>query len=139
MKADLFSAIDSSVTGLRAQRYRMNVIAENLANVQTTKTASGQPYRRKEVLFSSGNPAPDFSFVLNSTYEKYAKLTQQDRGAEPGVRVLLKTKLLIVNSTSRGTRRQTQKALLGYRMSIRWWKWSICYQPPDLTNLTLRP
>ena len=88
MKADLFSAIDSSVTGLRAQRYRMNVIAENLANVQTTKTASGQPYRRKEVLFSSGNPAPDFSFILNSTYEKYAKLTQQDRGAEPGVRVL---------------------------------------------------
>ena len=88
MKANLFSAIDASVAGLRSQRYRMNVIAENLANVQTTRTATGNPYRRKEVLLASGNPAPDFSFALNSAYEKYAQLTHQDVGKQAGVRVL---------------------------------------------------
>ena len=84
MKANLFSAIDASVAGLRSQRYRMNIIAENLANVQTTRTTSGDPYRRKEVLLASGNPAPDFSFALNGAYEKYAQLAWKNAKGTPG-------------------------------------------------------
>ena len=48
MKIDrLFLGLDINASGLTAQRQRMNTIAENIANVETTKTANGGPYRRK--------------------------------------------------------------------------------------------
>ena len=46
----LFGAIDISGSGLSAERLRMDVTAENLANAQSTAGADGQPYRRKEVV-----------------------------------------------------------------------------------------
>ena len=46
----LFGAIDISGSGLSAERLRMDVTAENLANAQSTQGADGQPYRRKEVV-----------------------------------------------------------------------------------------
>jgi flagellar basal-body rod protein FlgC len=46
----LFDALGISGSGLTAQRLRMDVTAENLANAQSTKDANGQPYRRKEVV-----------------------------------------------------------------------------------------
>jgi flagellar basal-body rod protein FlgC len=46
----LFDAIGASGSGLTAERLRMDVTAENLANAQTTRGADGQPYRRKEVI-----------------------------------------------------------------------------------------
>jgi flagellar basal-body rod protein FlgC len=46
----LFDSLDVSGSGLSAERMRMDVTAENLANAQTTRDASGQPYRRKEVV-----------------------------------------------------------------------------------------
>jgi flagellar basal-body rod protein FlgC len=45
----LFDAIDTAASGLSAERLRMDVTAENLANAQTTRGADGQPYRRKVV------------------------------------------------------------------------------------------
>ncbi len=45
--------MDISASGLSAQRIRMNVIAANIANVQTTRTPQGGPYRRKEVVFAN--------------------------------------------------------------------------------------
>jgi flagellar basal-body rod protein FlgC len=45
----LFDAIDTAATGLSAERLRMDVTAENLANAQTTRGADGQPYKRKVV------------------------------------------------------------------------------------------
>ncbi len=48
-----FSAIDISASALRAERFRMELIAQNIANVNTTRTAEGGPYRRKEAVFSS--------------------------------------------------------------------------------------
>lgn len=47
--------IDIAVSGLRAEAMKMNVIANNIANASTTRTASGQPYRRQEVVLSTGN------------------------------------------------------------------------------------
>lgn len=44
-----FSAIDIAASGLTAERVRMDVTSENLANAQTTNGAGGQPYRRQEV------------------------------------------------------------------------------------------
>ncbi len=46
----LFDAIDIAGSGLSANRVRMDVTSENLANAQTTKGANGQPYQRQDVL-----------------------------------------------------------------------------------------
>ena len=45
-----FDAIDLAASGLTAERVRMDVTSENLANAQTTNGASGQPYQRQEVV-----------------------------------------------------------------------------------------
>lgn len=52
----MFSTLDISASGLSAQRARMNVIAQNIANAGTTHTESGDPYRRQEVLIEAVNP-----------------------------------------------------------------------------------
>jgi flagellar basal-body rod protein FlgC len=49
----LFGGLEISASGLTAERLRMDVTAENLANAQTTRGANGQPYRRKEVVLQS--------------------------------------------------------------------------------------
>ena len=53
----LFGALDISASGLSAERMRMDVTAENLANAQTTRGANGQPYRRKEVILQTAGGA----------------------------------------------------------------------------------
>jgi len=52
----LFDAIDIAGSGLSAERIRMDVTAENLANAQTTRTAAGGPYRRQEVVLQQVQP-----------------------------------------------------------------------------------
>jgi len=51
----MFGGLEISASALTAQRLRMNVTAENLANAETTKTADGGPYRRKEVTLQAVN------------------------------------------------------------------------------------
>lgn len=48
----LFQAFDISASGMTAERFRMDTIAENIANVNTTRTEDGTPYRRKIVTFT---------------------------------------------------------------------------------------
>jgi flagellar basal-body rod protein FlgC len=50
----LLSGLDLSALGMRAQRKKMNAIAENIANSETTRTEQGGPYRRKVVHFKAG-------------------------------------------------------------------------------------
>ncbi len=63
---DLYDALHTSSTGLAAQRLRMNLISANLANVNTTRTPEGGPYRRKEVVFEARSRAKSFRDVLQS-------------------------------------------------------------------------
>jgi flagellar basal-body rod protein FlgC len=49
----LFDGLEISASGLTAERLRMDVTAENLANAQTTRGADGNPYRRKEVTLAA--------------------------------------------------------------------------------------
>jgi flagellar basal-body rod protein FlgC len=49
----MFGGMEISASALTAQRLRMNVTAENLANAETTKTPDGTPYRRKEVVLEA--------------------------------------------------------------------------------------
>ena len=48
-----FGALDISASGLTASRVRMDVVAENLANAETTRGPNGGPYRRKEVVLET--------------------------------------------------------------------------------------
>jgi flagellar basal-body rod protein FlgC len=49
----MFGALDISASGLTASRMRMDVVAENLANAETTRGPNGGPYQRKEVVLQS--------------------------------------------------------------------------------------
>ena len=71
--ADLFSV---SASGMEAQRFRMNIIASNLANVETTRTESGGAYRRKDIVFAAQGEGGFGSF-----------LRQAMDGAAPGVKI----------------------------------------------------
>jgi flagellar basal-body rod protein FlgC len=50
---DLVSTIDLAAEGMVAQRTRLNVISQNLANANTTRTEDGTPYRRKTTIFQA--------------------------------------------------------------------------------------
>jgi flagellar basal-body rod protein FlgC len=62
----LFDAFDISASALTAERLRMDVTAENLANAQTTRTAAGGPYRRKEVVLESVGGESSFGTKLSA-------------------------------------------------------------------------
>ncbi len=59
----LFGGLEISASALTAERLRMDVVAENLANAQTTRGADGQPYRRKEVVLQE-NAQSGFGVAL---------------------------------------------------------------------------
>ena len=61
----LFDAISSSASGMQAERVRMDVVSENLANAQTTKDVDGNPYRRKEVTLQSVGQSGTFGSQLS--------------------------------------------------------------------------
>ena len=66
----LFQSFDINTSALTAQRFRMDVISENVANVTTTRTEDGTPYTRKIVTFREKKVTP-FSKVLSNTQEAY--------------------------------------------------------------------
>lgn len=71
----IFSVTDVSASGMAAERLRMEVIANNLANAYTTRTPEGGPYRRRQVLFT-----PELKTQLT--------IGQTDKLALGGVRVV---------------------------------------------------
>ena len=62
-----FGSMNVSATGLTAQRFRMDIISQNIANVDTTRTEDGTPYKRKITLFEERSSNPGFSEILNRT------------------------------------------------------------------------
>src|SRR6185295_16288713 len=62
----LFSALSVSASGMAAQRTRAEVLVENMANSETTRTPEGGPYRRKDVVFSSDPQASPFSAIFQN-------------------------------------------------------------------------
>lgn len=61
----VFGAMDVSATGMTAQQLRMDTISENIANVNTTRDADGNVYRRKTVVFEEKSyPTFDESFSM---------------------------------------------------------------------------
>ena len=68
----IFSAFNVNASGMTAQRYRMDIISENVANANTTRTQDGTPYRRKVVTFEQkGATAKTFSSFLGQASNRY--------------------------------------------------------------------
>ena len=67
----MFSAFNINASGMTAERYRMDVISENVANANTTRTADGTPYRRKVVTFAEKNGDTSFQHVLGREKDHY--------------------------------------------------------------------
>src|SRR3954452_13367194 len=62
----LFSALSVGASGMSAQRTRAEMLVENLANAETTRTPAGGPYRRKDVVFESASVESPFSSVFDA-------------------------------------------------------------------------
>lgn len=62
--SDYSSGLRISASGLAAQRMRMNTISANIANINTTRTPEGGPYRRKDVVFESMPDARNFGEMV---------------------------------------------------------------------------
>lgn len=74
----LFQAFDISASGMTAERFRIDTIAQNIANVKTTRTEDGTPYRRKIVTFQEKDQTP---------FSKYFKSAQANAVGN-GVKVI---------------------------------------------------
>lgn len=67
---DFAKALRVSSSGLTAQRMRMNTISSNIANINTTRTPEGGPYRRKDVVFEAIPEAKSFGEILATEPER---------------------------------------------------------------------
>ena len=79
---DFFDAIHASASGLSAQRLRMNLISGNLANVNTTRTRGGGPYRRKEAIFAARPLEESFKKILSGRLNRQLSIVKVDRVIE---------------------------------------------------------
>jgi flagellar basal-body rod protein FlgC len=68
----MFRAFDISASALTMQKLRMDVIAQNIANAQTTRTENGEPYRRKVVIVREDQCVKPFSQYLLESGAKFS-------------------------------------------------------------------
>jgi len=73
---DIFQSLKTSASALQAQQIRLNTISSNLANIETTRTPEGGPYKRKAVVFKT---------TTDASFEK--QLDHSLKGAVQGVEV----------------------------------------------------
>ncbi|MCR5032832.1 MAG: flagellar basal body rod protein FlgC [Lachnospiraceae bacterium] len=78
----IFDTFDVNASGLTAQRYRMDIISQNVANANTTRTADGTPYVRKVVSFEEKGKGltTSFSRVFDTIRSKYTGAGVRVRG-----------------------------------------------------------
>lgn len=62
-----FDGMNISTSGMTAQRLRMDIISQNIANVNTTRDENGNPYRRKAVVFAEKDITPFGQVLLNAS------------------------------------------------------------------------
>ena len=72
----LFSAMAVSASGMAAERTRAELLVENLANAETTRTPEGGPYHRKDAVFVSQPMAPSFASLFESHLEEGVAVEQ---------------------------------------------------------------
>lgn len=89
----LFSVFSVSASGMEAQRIRTQLLAENIANAETTRTPDGGPYRRKDVVFTENSVAGPFASIFDqemqtlsgvAVREVYVDESEPERRYMPG-------------------------------------------------------
>lgn len=65
----LFTSLSVAASGMAAQRQRAEVLVENIANSETTRTPDGGPYRRKDAVFSTDQQVSAFSAAFQTELE----------------------------------------------------------------------
>lgn len=75
----IFGGMNVSATGLRGMRARMNAISENIANVETTRTPDGGPYRRKQVVITQAEPTDPTLLQKPAPSGPFGELVQTHR------------------------------------------------------------
>ena len=83
----MFDAMEVSASGLTAERMRMDVVAQNLANANTTRGVDGQPYRRKEVVLAERQADGSFGAALAGAMNTKTTSSSGTSGAPAGVEV----------------------------------------------------
>ena len=68
----MFDSFDINASGMTAQRFRMDIISQNVANANTTRTEDGSPYVRKVVTFTEKDSPTLFHQVLNQATDRYS-------------------------------------------------------------------
>lgn len=76
---DFFSSMRISASGLDAQMKRMNTISSNIANAETTRTAEGGPYKKKDVLLTATPDRESFDEILRSQMDEHAQGVQVEQ------------------------------------------------------------
>ncbi|MDR0324832.1 MAG: flagellar basal body rod protein FlgC [Oscillospiraceae bacterium] len=66
----IFRSMEISASGMSAQRFRMDVISQNIANEDNTRTADGTPYRRRMVIFQERSSPYQFSNYLQAAQQR---------------------------------------------------------------------
>jgi flagellar basal-body rod protein FlgC len=67
-----------SSSGLAAERVRMNIISQNLANANVTQTEEGGPYKRKDVVFGAHNSGVEFDDLMRQAFDPNVKQVKVD-------------------------------------------------------------
>jgi flagellar basal-body rod protein FlgC len=77
---DFLTSFKICGSGLAAQRAKMDVIISNLANINTTRTAEGGPYKKKTIIFSSEPVGESFNDILQMV--KVAEIVQDENSVK---------------------------------------------------------
>lgn len=78
----LFSSLSVSASGMAAQRARTDLLVENLANADTTRTPEGGPYRRKDVVFQTTQAGSAFAAILDNQLDAFTAPDAMQTGVE---------------------------------------------------------
>ncbi len=73
MLKGIFSILDLGASGLSSQRKQLNAVAQNIANVETTRTEDGTPYKRKRVVFSEDSQKATFVDMFKSNIKRLTR------------------------------------------------------------------
>ncbi len=73
----LFSVLSVSASGMAAQRARAELLVQNLANSETTRTPEGGPYRRQDAVFESAPQTSPFSSVFQTELARAASMASK--------------------------------------------------------------
>ncbi|HHI03726.1 MAG TPA: flagellar basal body rod protein FlgC, partial [candidate division Zixibacteria bacterium] len=79
----LFSSIEVSASGMTLQRRKMDVVAQNIANAETTKTEDGSPYRRKRIVVSEAEESVPFKTAMAQARTKLIRTDSRHLVSSP--------------------------------------------------------